>query len=227
MRYTTLLFDVDDTLLDFQAAESQALKALFEKEGLPFTSDKEKLYKEVNEARWRAFETGEMSRDEVVNGRFGAFFQLLNHEVDSPAMEQAYREFLNEGHQLLGNSLEVVQHFAEKADLYIVTNGVSKTQFKRLEDSKLLPYFKEVIVSEDTGYQKPMIEFFEYTFTKIPNLNKAQTVIIGDSLSSDIQGGINAEIDTIWLRPDAPTTPLAIEPTHQIRQLEDLYSLLS
>ena len=85
----------------------------------------------------------------------------------------------------------------------------------------------EVIVSEDTGYQKPMIEFFEYTFAKIPNLNKAQTVIIGDSLSSDIQGGINAEIDTIWLRPDAPTTPLAIEPTHQIRQLEDLYSLLS
>lgn len=74
MRYTTLLFDVDDTLLDFQAAESQALKALFEKEGLPFTSDKEKLYKEVNEARWRAFETGEMSRDEVINGRFGAFF---------------------------------------------------------------------------------------------------------------------------------------------------------
>ncbi|MFC4696731.1 YjjG family noncanonical pyrimidine nucleotidase [Enterococcus aquimarinus] len=227
MRYTTLLFDVDDTLLDFQAAESQALKALFEKEGLHFTSDKEKLYKEVNEARWRAFETGEMSRDEVVNGRFGAFFQLLNHEVDSLAMEQAYREFLNEGHQLLGNSLEVVQHFAEKADLYIVTNGVSKTQFKRLEDSKLLPYFKEVIVSEDTGYQKPMIEFFEYTFAKIPNLNKAQTVIIGDSLSSDIQGGINAEIDTIWLRPDTPKTPLAIEPTHQIRQLEDLYSLLS
>ncbi|MGM0198551.1 YjjG family noncanonical pyrimidine nucleotidase [Enterococcus sp. DIV1314a] len=227
MCYTTLLFDVDDTLLDFQAAESQALKALFEKEGLNFTSDKEKLYKEVNEARWRAFETGEMSRDEVVNGRFGAFFQLLNHEVDSLAMEQAYREFLNEGHQLLGNSLEVVQHFAEKADLYIVTNGVSKTQFKRLEDSKLLPYFKEVIVSEDTGYQKPMIEFFEYTFAKIPNLNKAQTVIIGDSLSSDIQGGINAEIDTIWLRPDTPKTPLAIEPTHQIRQLEDLYSLLS
>lgn len=227
MRYTTLLFDVDDTLLDFQAAESQALKALFEKEGLNFTSDKEKLYKEVNEARWRAFETGEMSRDEVVNGRFGAFFQLLNHEVDSLAMEQAYRAFLNEGHQLLGNSLEVVQHFAEKADLYIVTNGVSKTQFKRLEDSKLLPYFKEVIVSEDTGYQKPMIEFFEYTFAKIPNLNKAQTVIIGDSLSSDIQGGINAEIDTIWLRPDTPKTPLAIEPTHQIRQLEDLYSLLS
>ena len=168
-----------------------------------------------------------MSRDEVINGRFGAFFQLLNHEVDSLAMEQTYREFLNEGHQLLGNSLEVVQHFAQKADLYIVTNGVSKTQFKRLEDSKLLPYFKEVIVSEDTGYQKPMIEFFEYTFAKIPNLNKAQTVIIGDSLSSDIQGGINAEIDTIWLRPDAPTTPLAIEPTHQIRQLEDLYSLLS
>lgn len=227
MRYTTLLFDVDDTLLDFQAAESQALKALFEKEGLNFTSDKEKLYKEVNEARWRAFETGEMSRDEVVNGRFGAFFQLLNHEVDSLAMEQAYREFLNEGHQLLGNSLEVVQHFAEKADLYIVTNGVSKTQFKRLEDSKLLPYFKEVIVSEDSGYQKPMIEFFEYTFAKIPNLNKAQTVIIGDSLSSDIQGGINAEIDTIWLRPDTPKIPLAIEPTHQIRQLEDLYSLLS
>lgn len=227
MRYTTLLFDVDDTLLDFQAAENQALQALFQKVGIPFTQEREQLYKKVNEARWRSFELGEMSREEVVNQRFGTFFQLLGHEVDSLAMEQEYREYLNQGHQLLGNSLEVVRTLAEKVDLYIVTNGVSKTQFKRLEDAKLLPYFKEVIVSEATGYQKPMIEFFEYTFSKIPDLDKEKTVIIGDSLSSDIQGGMNAGIDTIWLQPTNLVTTMKIQPTHQIRRLEELYSLLS
>lgn len=227
MRYTTLLFDVDDTLLDFQAAENQALQALFQKEGIAFTKEREQLYKEVNEARWRAFELGEMTREEVVNERFGAFFQLLGHTVDSLATEQQYREYLNDGHQLLGNSLEVIQTLSEKANLYIVTNGVSKTQFKRLEDAQLLPYFKEVIVSEETGYQKPMIEFFDYTFAKIPDLDKEKTVIIGDSLSSDIQGGVNAGIDTIWLQPTAFIQPTIIQPTYHIRQLEELYSILS
>ncbi|MBM7709450.1 YjjG family noncanonical pyrimidine nucleotidase [Enterococcus lemanii] len=227
MRYKTLLFDVDDTLLDFQAAEKQALHALFQTEGLTLTSELEQTYKKINQERWQAFEQGQMSREEVVNGRFGAFFARYGRQVDSLSFERKYREFLNEGHQLLGNSRQVIAELAKQADLYVVTNGVSKTQMKRLNDAKLLPYFKEVIVSEATGYQKPMREFFDYTFKKIPNLKKSQTVIIGDSLTSDIQGGVNAGIDTIWFNPKALPTPVTIQPTYRIQQLEELYEILS
>lgn len=226
MRYTTLLFDVDDTLLDFQAAENQALRLLFQQEGIEFTPELEKNYKELNERRWRAFEAGEMSRETVVNERFGEFFAQIDRSVDSLAMEQKYREFLNQGHQLLGNSREIIADLAGKADLYVVSNGVSKTQYQRLGDAKLLPYFKEIIISEDTGYQKPMIEFFDYTFNKIPQLNKEKTVIIGDSLTSDIQGGKNAGIDTIWLHPAVEWHSLSIQPTHHIQRLEEIYEIL-
>lgn len=227
MRYQTLLFDVDDTLLDFQAAEKQALHELFQAEGLVLTAELERAYKKINQERWQAFEQGQMSREEVVNGRFGAFFARYGRAVDSLALEQKYREFLNEGHQLLGNSRQVIAELAKQADLYVVTNGVSKTQMKRLTDAKLLPYFKEIIVSEATGYQKPMREFFDYTFNKIPNLNKEQTVIIGDSLTSDIQGGMNAGIDTVWFNPEALPMPRTIQPTYRIQQLEELYEILS
>lgn len=226
MRYTTLLFDVDDTLLDFQAAENQALRLLFQQEGIEFTSELEKSYKELNERRWRAFEAGKMSRETVVNERFGEFFSQINRSVDSLAMEQKYREFLNQGHQLLGNSREIIADLAGKADLYVVSNGVSKTQYQRLGDAQLLPYFKEIIISEDTGYQKPMIEFFDYTFNKIPQLDKEKTVIIGDSLTSDIQGGKNAGIDTIWLHPEVELHSLNIRPTHHIQRLEEIYEIL-
>ncbi|GGI66678.1 MULTISPECIES: YjjG family noncanonical pyrimidine nucleotidase [Enterococcus] len=226
MRYTTLLFDVDDTLLDFQAAENQALRALFQQEGIELTTDLERNYKELNERRWRAYELGQMSREEVVNERFGEFFSLLNRSVDSLAMEYRYRELLGQGHQLLGNSLEIVADLANKADLYIVSNGVSTTQYQRLEAAQLLPYFKEIIISEDTGYQKPMLGFFEYTFNKIPQLNKDKTVIIGDSLTSDIQGGHNAGIDTIWLHPVVEKKDLIVQPTHHIQQLEEIYEIL-
>ncbi|MHC5268449.1 YjjG family noncanonical pyrimidine nucleotidase [Enterococcus sp. LJL98] len=227
MTYTTLLFDVDDTLLDFQAAEKSALQQLFAAQGLPYTPENVQRYKEINDARWLAFEQGSLSRDEVVNGRFGAFFQTLGQVVDSPALEQEYRHYLNQGHQLLGDSLTVIQRLAETHHLYVVTNGVSKTQYQRLGDAGFLPYFKEVIVSEDTGYQKPMIEFFDYTFAKIPHLDKKKTAIIGDSLSSDIQGGKNAGIATIWLAPAGTQNTSDIQPTHQIQCLEELYEILS
>lgn len=227
MTYTTLLFDVDDTLLDFQAAEAQALRQLLEGEGLSYSTEINQLYRATNEARWRALEAGTMTQEEVVSGRFGAFFKLLDQEVDSLVLEAKYREYLNQGNQLLGESLKVIQTLAETFDSYVVTNGISVTQFKRLEAAGLLPYFKEVIVSEDTGSQKPMMAFFDYTFAKIPNFAKEKTIIIGDSLSSDIQGGINAGIDTIWLQPNGEKKTSTIQPTYQIQRLEELYAILS
>ncbi|MHC5246890.1 YjjG family noncanonical pyrimidine nucleotidase [Enterococcus sp. LJL120] len=226
MRYNTLLFDVDDTLLDFQATEKQALTKLFATEGLTLSPDLEEQYKTMNHGLWAAFERGEKTRDEVVNQRFGIFFEALGVRVDSIDLENRYRKFLEEGHDLLGNSYQIVADLSTKADLYVVTNGVSQTQYRRLTDAKLLPFFKEIFVSEDTGYQKPMKEYFDYVFARIPNLDKSDTVIIGDSLSSDIKGGIVAGIDTIWLNSKSEQAGNEIHPTYTINQLESIYRIL-
>lgn len=225
MKYKTLLFDVDDTILDFQDTEDQALKALFEAHGLEMTPERKQSYQTINHDLWQQFEQGKITRDKVINERFGLFFETQGIQVDSPAVELAYREFLNEGHKLLDNSDEILAELAQHFDLYVVTNGVSETQYRRLEDAKLKPYFRDIFVSEDTGYQKPMKEYFDYVFARIPNVKKQETVIIGDSLTSDILGGQLAGIDTIWFNPKKKNSG-EIQPTVEIERLQQLLPLL-
>lgn len=220
MKYKTLLFDVDDTLLDFKKTEDRALKKLFQVAGVAFTEELKARYQACNHQLWQDFEVGKLTRDEVINGRFGDFFQTLGVSVDSLDFAHKYREFLNEGHDLLGNSRAIVAELYKTHDLYVVTNGVAETQYQRLHDSGLTPFFKDIFVSEDTGYHKPEKAFFDHVFAKIPEINLAETLIIGDSLTSDIQGGINAGIDTVWLKnSDLAST---ITPTYAIKQLEEL-----
>ncbi|MFD2391437.1 YjjG family noncanonical pyrimidine nucleotidase [Enterococcus gallinarum] len=225
MTYKTLLFDVDDTILDFQDTEHEALMALFAEQGLTMDLEMKQTYQEVNHRLWQQFEQGKLSRDQVVNERFGLFFKKYGRIVDSEAMEKHYRSYLDQGHKLLGNSQLVLAELADKFDLYVVTNGVSKTQYRRLSDAKLMPYFQDIFVSEDTGYQKPMKEFFTYVFDRIPNFEQQKTVIIGDSLSSDILGGHLSGIDTIWLNPNKKVASTVL-PTYEIQSLDQLPSLL-
>lgn len=225
MTYKTLLFDVDDTILDFQDTEHEALMALFAEQGLTMDLEMKQTYQEVNHRLWQQFEQGKLSRDQVVNERFGLFFKKYGRIVDSEAMEKHYRSYLDQGHKLLGNSQLVLAELADKFDLYVVTNGVSKTQYRRLSDAKLMPYFQDIFVSEDTGYQKPMKEFFTYVFDRIPNFEQQKTVIIGDSLSSDILGGHLSGINTIWLNPNKKVASTVL-PTYEIQSLDQLPSLL-
>ncbi|KAF1299477.1 noncanonical pyrimidine nucleotidase, YjjG family [Enterococcus sp. JM4C] len=226
MNYSTLLFDVDDTLLDFQLTEEKALTALFKQQGIELTADLKASYKALNHQLWREFEEGKRTRDQVIYERFSLFFQQFGQAVDGVALEQDYREYLNQGHDLLGNSREIIADLAEKADLYIVTNGVSKTQYQRLADSKMTGYFKDIFVSEDTGYQKPMKEYFDYVFARIEQFDPSKTVIIGDSLTSDIKGGQLSGIDQIWLQPEGVKEDPLIQPTFKIQKLEEIYSIL-
>lgn len=227
MKYKTLLFDVDDTLLDFQMTEAKALNALFAEQGVNLTPEVKTSYKALNHHLWQEYEQGRMSREEVTGSRFGLLFQQFGKTVDGPEMEKRYRHYLNQGHDLIEGSKELIESLADQADLYIVTNGVSETQYQRLTDSGLLPYFKEVFVSEDTGFQKPMREFFEFVFERIPGFEKEQTVIIGDSLTSDIKGGILSGIDTIWYNRNKLPEIAEIQPTYRIDSLEELSALLN
>jgi 2-haloacid dehalogenase len=225
-KYKTLFFDVDDTLLDFGAAEKLALQLLFEEQNIPLTSEIEEQYKRINQRLWKRFEEGELDRDEVVNTRFSILFNEYEKEMDGILLEKNYRSYLEQGHQLVEGAFELISELQNDYDLYVVTNGVSKTQYKRLHDSGLFPLFKDIFVSEDTGYQKPMKEFFDYVFSRIPNFRVEAALIIGDSLSADIKGGELAGLDTCWFNPNMKQNHTTITPSYQIHNLEEIMQIV-
>ncbi|MHC5252565.1 YjjG family noncanonical pyrimidine nucleotidase [Listeria kieliensis] len=222
MGYKTLLFDVDDTLLDFKAAEDSALKRLFQSEKVEANQELLMMYKDVNAGLWRQFERGEIAREEVLNTRFKRVFAEFNKQVDGLAMESRYREFLEDGHQLIDGAKPLIESLYREFDLYIVTNGVSKTQYRRLKDSGMDQYFRGIFVSEDTGFQKPMPEFFKYCFERIPAFSLQESLIIGDSLSSDIRGANLVGIDSCWFNPHKIVNNSENKPTFEIETLEQL-----
>lgn len=225
-KYKTLLFDIDDTLLDFSSAEDEALHRLFTENGLGLTEEVENRYKEINGGLWSAFERGEVSREEIVNTRFELLFKAYGKQADGKRLGVRYQQFLAENHDLIEGASELIHSLASQFDMYIVTNGVSKTQYRRLHESGLYPFFKDIFVSEDTGYQKPMKEYFDYVFSHITSLEQSSTLIIGDSLSSDIKGGLNAGIHTCWFNPHHKVNHTQDQPMYEIKHLADLHKIL-
>ncbi|MCQ2009137.1 MAG: YjjG family noncanonical pyrimidine nucleotidase [Sporolactobacillus sp.] len=224
--YTSLFFDVDDTLLDFGAAEESALHKLFDDQQIILTPEIKNYYKVMNKGLWRDFENGKIKRDELVNTRFSKLFKAFGKDVDGVAMEQNYRRFLREGHQLVNGASQLLLRLKERFDLYIVTNGVAETQCKRLRDSGLTPFFKQIFVSEDTGYHKPDKRFFDYAFEHIPYFKADQGLIIGDSLISDIQGGSRAGLETCWFNAKHLNIDLNVKPNYEIHKLDELCTIL-
>ncbi|HFV2809278.1 TPA: YjjG family noncanonical pyrimidine nucleotidase, partial [Streptococcus agalactiae] len=202
------------------------LRMLFEEKEMFLTSEIEAQYKKINKSLWTAFEEGEISRDEVVNTRFSILFKEYGEEVDGILFENNYRSYLEEGNQLMEGALQFINQIQSEYDLYIVTNGISKTQDKRLRNAGLHALFQDIFVSEDTGYQKPMKEYFDYVFERIPNFVPEEGLIIGDSLSADMKGGYVAGIDTCWFNPEKKFNNSGIVPTYEVQNFEELYALL-
>jgi 2-haloacid dehalogenase len=167
-----------------------------------------------------------MSRENVIYSRFCLLFEELGIKEDGVAFEDDYQALLGTQHFFIDQAEEVIQKLYQDFDLYIVTNGVTATQYQRLKDSGLDRFMKKIFVSEETGYQKPMIEYFNYCFERIDGLDKEKVIIIGDSLSSDIKGGNNAGIATCWYNPDGLENHTDIKVDYEIRYLTELYKLL-
>lgn len=201
---TTLLWDIDGTLLDFIAAEKAAIKKLFSEYNLGECSDEAiKRYSEINKAYWEKLERKELTKQEILIKRFEDFF--AEQGVDTaiaPQFNEEYQIRLGDTIVFRDNGYEVVKSFCGKVKQYAVSNGTIRAQSRKLKLSGLGDLFDGIFLSEELGAEKPDIVFFEKVFEKIKPADKSQVMIIGDSLTSDIRGGNNAGILTCWYNPE-------------------------
>ena len=221
-----VLFDVDDTLLDFGKAEAAAIRKTFERIGIPVTDELIRRYSEINAQQWSRFEKGEITREKLLTERFDILFSELGINVPSEMAQASYEYLLGIGHYFVDGAEELLEALKDKYELYIVSNGNASVQDRRLKSAGIIPYFKEIFISERVGFNKPSAEFFEACFERIPGFEKDKAVIVGDRLSSDILGGINAGVKTCWFNPrgDAPDPDIPAD--YEIKHLGELPALL-
>ncbi|MBQ8767521.1 MAG: YjjG family noncanonical pyrimidine nucleotidase [Clostridia bacterium] len=211
----TLLWDVDGTLLDFGKAEEYGIRKCFEIFSLGECTDEMlSRYSLINKKYWEMLERGELTKPQVLRGRFEEFFKtecIGFDKIDDFNLEYQYR--LGDKVFFCDNALETVQSLKGKVRQYAVTNGTFVAQSRKLSQSGLDKIFDDVFISDKIGFEKPSVDFFNAVEEKIGKFNSRETMIIGDSLTSDIRGGNNANILCCWYNPkgDKPKTSLKID----------------
>ena len=227
MSYTFLLFDLDNTLLDFDQAEEAALTQLFRSAGVSDSHAYKDYYRPLNQSLWRQLEKQEISKQELVDTRFSKTFAHFGQQVDGRELARRYQDFLGQQGQLLEGADSLLATLMEWGfSLYAATNGVTAIQERRLLHSSILPYFKQVFISEQLGTQKPSVDFFESVLQQIGCTNKGEVLMIGDSLTADIRGAQLAGIDSIWYNPKQEENTTAYLPTYTVASYAELLALL-
>ncbi len=225
MKYTTLFLDLDNTLLDFSMAEDFAIEKTLKEFSLPFDKDTKILYSKINALYWIKFEKGEIPKNAIFEGRFETLLSVLREDRDIAAISQCYFKSLSSVHFKMEGADEVLAYLKNKGyKLYATTNGYAATQHSRIAKSGLVAYFDKVFVSEDVGAQKPDKTYFDFCINAIGVKDKSKILIVGDSYSSDILGGINSGIDTCWLNPKNITE--SHNSTYEIKNIKELKNLL-
>ena len=222
-----VLFDLDDTLFDFHKAEKIALTKTLVHFGIDPTEEALALYSTINAAHWKRLELGEISREEVKVGRYRELFKTIGVECDPVKATAYYESMLAIGHYFMPGAPELLEELYGKYRLYIVSNGTAKVQEGRIGSSGIKKYMDGIFISQILGANKPDKQFFDICFSEIPDFSLSETVIIGDSLSSDIKGGINAGIITVWFNPKGIENDNDIKPDYTIKELSEVPGLLS
>lgn len=222
-----VLFDLDDTLFDFHKAEKIALTKTLVHFGVDPTEETLALYSTINAAHWKRLELGEISREEVKVGRYRELFKTIGVECDPVKATAYYESMLAIGHYFMPGAPELLGELYRKYRLYIVSNGTAKVQEGRIGSSGITKYMDGIFISQILGANKPDKQFFDICFAEIPDFSLSETVIIGDSLSSDIKGGINAGITTVWFNPKGIENDNDIKPDYTIKELSEVPGLLS
>ena len=222
-KYELFLFDADGTLYDYDMAEANALKSMFEQCGFAYDDQTRMRYRAINQAVWDRFEKGELSKEILQVLRFERLFAEVGVEYDAKAFNEKYLFELGKGAFLMEGALEICQEIAAACkQIFIVTNGILATQEARIKHSLIKDYISASFVSEHIGFQKPDMRYFEHVFANIPQINKEKILLVGDSLSADIAGGNQAGLDTCWFNESRAENQTNIKPTYEINSLKEL-----
>ena len=221
-----LFLDLDDTILDFAQAERVAIARTLTAFGIEPSPAVIARYSHHSECYWRRMEKGELTRAQVRVGRFAALMAELGVDCDVEAVSRAYTENLAVGHWFMPGAEEAVERLSKKYRLFLASNGSAEVQKGRMTSANLYRFFEQSFVSEEMGAAKPSKAYFDAAFARIPGFDPAKAVMAGDSLTSDIQGGINAGIRTVWVNTQNREPRADIVPDYEIASLSELEALL-
>ena len=226
-KYYCILFDADNTLLNFDAAESKALADTLVNYGIEPDAETVQTYRTINEELWRQLEKGQLRREKLMSERFTRFLKAIDAAGDGAEMNRYYLEQLSLHPDLASPEvLDVLRELSEVATLAVVTNGFQKVQSRRLAESGVANFLEDVFVSEKMDAEKPNRKIFDAALRALGVENREHVLMVGDSLTSDVQGGISAGLDTCWFNPHHQENPGKILPTYEISSLEELYPLV-
>lgn len=224
--YNFILLDADNTLYDFDRAEYLSLKATLESFGLPFSDDINSTYSAINLGLWKQYEKKLVTKQTILTRRFAELFKFLGADANAGLANEIYRKNLETKSILIPYAEEVCEELSKRFTLAIITNGVATTQRSRFQLSPIRKYIKHLIISEDLGTAKPDIAFFNAAFSIIGCTSKDDILVVGDSLSSDIQGAVGAGVDCCWFNPRRLPNDMGFDIKFEISDLRELPGLL-
>ena len=221
-----LFLDMDDTILDFHKAERIAVSKTFASLGLEPTQEVVDRYHVVNQLHWQMLERGELTREQVVVQRFAALFDELGVDIDAVKCMETYENLLCVGHYFMPGAEEALKALSSKYRLFLASNGTAKVQASRIKSANLAPWFEQIFVSQDIGANKPSPLYYERCFARIPGFEVSRAMMVGDSLTSDMRGGLNMGMHTCWVNPEHRPRNPEIPVEYEIAGLGELPTLL-
>ena len=222
----TILFDLDDTILDFKKAEAIALSGTLRELNIAPSEERIALYSDINAAQWRRLEAGELTRPEVLTTRFRIFFDAIGEQRLPEQAQALYEARLSQGHYFIDDAVKTLEALSSDYDLFLVSNGNLRVQEGRLRSAAISHFFQDIFISEQIGADKPSPLFFDRCFARIDGFEHSAAIIVGDSLTSDIRGGLQAGIHTCWFNPRRLPRDPAIPAEYEITNLRDLIPLV-
>lgn len=225
-QYKWLLFDADGTLFDFSRAEAHALAATYQTLGLQYRVTDIEAFRRINREAWHALERGELALEQLRSIRFESLFEEIGVDFDPVSTSELYIEYLSQGHYLLAGAQHLIEQVSARYQLALITNGISQVQRPRLAASPFANRFDPVVISDEIGSAKPDPAYFDYAFGQMAHPAKEDVLIIGDSLTSDMQGGHDYGVDTCWYNPEQRAAPAGLNITYQVFSLATLAHLL-
>ncbi|MBQ2696423.1 MAG: YjjG family noncanonical pyrimidine nucleotidase [Clostridia bacterium] len=222
----TVFLDIDNTLFDFDECARLATVKAFREMGLPYQDDFFPVFMEENDKLWQEIEKGTLTREELHRVRFCRILKRLNIDADGIVMENLFLRYIEDPPVLIPGALELLAYLSPKYTLCLASNASEKRQKKRLAPSGILPFIDKIFLSESLGVPKPEKAFFDACFACLPGAGPETSIIIGDSLTADVLGGINSGMKTCWFNPKGLPLPETYSVDYTVASLKEIQKIL-